>query len=64
MDFNEATASKNYYPTSEPQENAIKLISPKLEKGDLVVVESTVFPGASEQIVLPLIEWIIGIEIN
>ena len=32
-----------------------------MQKGDLIVVESTVFPGTCEQVVLPLIERISGL---
>ena len=48
-------------PDLAPLENAVKTISPYLSKGDLVVVESTVFPGTCEQIVLPLIKEISGL---
>ncbi len=49
-------------PDLEPLENAVKTISPFVNKGDLVVVESTVFPGTCEEIVLPLIEEISGLK--
>ena len=52
---------ENHDPDLAPLEEAIKLISPQLVKGDLVVVESTVFPGTCEQIVLPLIEKFSGL---
>jgi len=35
---------------------ATKDIAPHLNKGDLIVVESTVFPGTCEDVVLPLLE--------
>lgn len=46
----------NHDPDIEPLESAVKVIAPYLNKGDLVVVESTVFPGTCEQVVSPLIE--------
>jgi len=54
----------NHDPDIEPLESAVKLISPYLKKGDLVVVESTVFPGTCEQIVAPLLESISGLSLK
>jgi UDP-N-acetyl-D-glucosamine dehydrogenase len=54
----------NHDPDIEPLESAVKLISPYLKKGDLVVVESTVFPGTCEQIVAPLLESISGLSVK
>jgi UDP-N-acetyl-D-glucosamine dehydrogenase len=54
----------NHDPDIEPLESAVKLISPYLKKGDLVVVESTVFPGTCEQIVGPLLESISGLSLK
>ena len=45
-------------PDLEPLENACRVVAPHLAKGDLVVVESTVFPGTCEQIVAPMLEQI------
>lgn len=47
---------ENYEPNLEPVENACKSIAPHLQKGQLVVLESTVNPGVSETVVLPLLE--------
>ncbi len=54
----------NHDPDLKPLESAVKLISPFLKKGDLVVVESTVFPGTCEQIVAPLLERISGLSLK
>ncbi|MCP4488328.1 MAG: nucleotide sugar dehydrogenase [Gammaproteobacteria bacterium] len=54
----------NHDPDLKPLESAVKLISPYLKKGDLVVVESTVFPGTCEQIVAPLLESISGFSLK
>jgi UDP-N-acetyl-D-glucosamine dehydrogenase len=51
----------NNEPDIEPLESAVRTVSPYLKKGDLVVVESTVFPGTCEQIVAPLLERISGL---
>ncbi|MDQ1329226.1 MAG: UDP-N-acetyl-D-glucosamine dehydrogenase, partial [Candidatus Poribacteria bacterium] len=46
----------NNMPNLEPLENACKMIAPNLRKGQLVILESTVNPGVSENIVLPILE--------
>jgi UDP-N-acetyl-D-glucosamine dehydrogenase len=51
----------NHDPDLEPLEQSIRNIAPLVQKGDLIVVESTVFPGTCEQVVLPLIEQISGL---
>jgi UDP-N-acetyl-D-glucosamine dehydrogenase len=51
----------NNNPDLEPLEQSISNIAPLVQKGDLIVVESTVFPGTCEQVVLPLIERISGL---
>lgn len=45
-------------PDLAPLEVACRVVASILEKGDLVVVESTVFPGTCEQVVTPLLEGI------
>jgi len=47
---------ENNMPNLEPLENACKMIAPNLRKGQLVILESTVNPGVSENIVLPIFE--------
>ena len=46
----------NNEPDLEPLEAACRVIGPHLARNDLVVVESTVFPGTCEQVVAPLLE--------
>ena len=43
-------------PDLEPLLSACRLVAPALKENDLVVVESTVFPGTCEQVVVPLLE--------
>ena len=47
---------ENNIPDLRPVEGACRSISPFLQKGQVVVLESTVNPGVSESIVLPLLE--------
>lgn len=49
-------------PDLGPLEGACRTIGPYLQPGDLVVVESTVFPGTCEQVVAPLLGEISGLE--
>jgi UDP-N-acetyl-D-glucosamine dehydrogenase len=51
----------NNDPDLGPLESACRMVAGQLRKGDLVVVESTVFPGTCEQIVVPLLEEISGL---
>jgi UDP-N-acetyl-D-glucosamine dehydrogenase len=46
----------NHEPDTSPIENAITTIAPHLNKGDLVILESTVFPGTCEQLLIPALE--------
>ena len=46
----------NNEPDLRPLESACRVVAPHLVKNDLVVVESTVFPGTCEQVVEPLLE--------
>jgi len=43
-------------PDLGPLQSACRVVAPHLVKNDLVVVESTVFPGTCEQVVAPLLE--------
>jgi len=46
----------NLDPDFKPIEESIKTISPYVKKGNLVVLESTVFPGTCEEFVIPMLE--------
>ncbi len=54
----------NNDPDLAPLEGACRVIAPHLNKGDLVVVESTVFPGTCEQVVAPLLEELSNLDVG
>ena len=47
---------ENKSPDLSPLENASSLIGKYISEGDTVVYESTVYPGATEEICIPIIE--------
>ncbi|MGL4934502.1 MAG: nucleotide sugar dehydrogenase [Cetobacterium sp.] len=47
---------KNKMPDLRPIEGASKIIGQNLKKGSIVVYESTVYPGVTEDICLPILE--------
>jgi len=53
---------ENNEPDLVPLVDACRVVARNLKKGDLVVVESTVFPGTCEQVVAPLLEKISGLQ--
>ncbi|MCU7800492.1 MAG: nucleotide sugar dehydrogenase [gamma proteobacterium symbiont of Lucinoma myriamae] len=55
---------ENLEPDLEPLLGAIIDIAPHINKGDLIVVESTIFPGTCESIVLPLLEEKTGLSVG
>jgi UDP-N-acetyl-D-glucosamine dehydrogenase len=55
---------ENNDPDLAPLQGACRVVGPHLQKGDLVVVESTVFPGTCEQFVAPLLEEISGLGVS
>lgn len=52
------------FPNFKPLESATKSIAGYLKRGDLVIFESTVYPGATRKICIPLIESISGLKLN
>ena len=52
---------ENNDPDLTPLESACRVVAPHLRKDDLVVVESTVFPGTCQDIVAPLLEQLSGL---
>lgn len=47
---------ENKMPDLRPLEGASKIIGKNLSKGTIVVYESTVYPGATEEVCLPILE--------
>lgn len=44
------------FPELEPLKNACKSLGKILKRGDIVIFESTVFPGATEELCIPILE--------
>ncbi|WP_438863410.1 Vi polysaccharide biosynthesis UDP-N-acetylglucosamine C-6 dehydrogenase TviB [Neptunicella sp.] len=55
---------KNRQPDLTPLQKASQSISKVLKKGDVVVYESTVFPGATEEVCIPILEQGSGLKFN
>ncbi|AMN46414.1 UDP-N-acetyl-D-galactosamine dehydrogenase [Steroidobacter denitrificans] len=51
-------------PDLAPIEGASELIGQVLKKGDVVVFESTVYPGCTEEIAVPILERVSGLKFN
>ncbi|PHR26931.1 MAG: Vi polysaccharide biosynthesis UDP-N-acetylglucosamine C-6 dehydrogenase TviB [Desulfotalea sp.] len=51
-------------PDLTPLEGASRTVAAVLKKGDLVIYESTVYPGATEEVCVPLLEEISGLRYN
>ncbi|THB71100.1 MAG: nucleotide sugar dehydrogenase [Desulfobulbaceae bacterium] len=51
-------------PNLKPLESASRLIAPYLNTDNIVIYESTVFPGATEEICVPILEELSGLKFN
>lgn len=51
-------------PDLTPLEGACRMIAPMLSYGDTVIFESTVYPGATEEVCVPILEEISGLFFN
>ena len=51
-------------PDLSPLESACKSIGTVLEKGNIVIFESTVYPGATEEVCVPILEEVSGLKYN
>ena len=55
---------ENNFPNLSPLEKASKSIGHLLKQGDVVIYESTVYPGATEEICIPILEQVSGLTFN
>ena len=51
-------------PDLSPLINASKTVGAALKKGDIVIYESTVYPGCTEEVCVPVLERISGLKFN
>lgn len=51
-------------PDLSPIERASELIGQVLKKGDVVIYESTVYPGCTEEVAVPILERVSGLKFN
>src|SRR5258706_3016150 len=51
-------------PDLRPLESASKTVGSALKKGDIVIYESTVYPGCTEEICVPVLEKTSGLKFN
>ena len=51
-------------PDLRPLESASKTVGSVLKKGDIVIYESTVYPGCTEEICVPILEKVSGLKFN
>ena len=56
--------NKNNIPDLKPLEEASALVGSNLKKNDLVIYESTVFPGATKNICVPILETLSSLKYN
>lgn len=55
---------ENNAPDLTPLEKASESIAQVISRGDIVVFESTVYPGATEEVCIPIIEKLSGLKFN
>ena len=54
----------DYQPDLRPLKGAVSMLAKQLNKGDLVIIESTINPGVCDDVVIPLIEKESGMKVN
>ena len=55
---------KHKRPDLTPLEKASQTVASVIQKGDIVIYESTVYPGATEEVCIPIIEKLSGLKFN
>jgi UDP-N-acetyl-D-galactosamine dehydrogenase len=55
---------KNNHPDLTPIEKSTEALAQYVHKGDIVVYESTVYPGVTEEVCVPIIERVSGLKFN
>lgn len=55
---------ENKHPDLSPLVKASETLGKVIKKGDIVIYESTVYPGATEEVCLPVIEKVSGLKFN
>ena len=56
--------NRHNYPDLSALESASKMLGGMIKAGDTVIYESTVYPGATEEVCIPLLEQHSGLKIN
>ena len=54
----------NNYPDLAPLVSASEVVGRVISKGDIVIYESTVYPGVTEEVCLPVVERVSGLHLN
>ena len=55
---------KNNHPDLTPIEKSTETLAQYVQKGDIVIYESTVYPGVTEEVCVPIIERVSGLKFN
>jgi UDP-N-acetyl-D-galactosamine dehydrogenase len=53
-----------HVPDLKPLQSASKTVGQVIKKGDVVIYESTVYPGCTEEVCIPIIEKVSGLKFN
>ena len=56
--------NQHHQPVLIPLQKASETVGKVLKKGDVVIIESTVYPGVTEEICVPILEQISGLKFN
>tara|TARA_B100001057_G_C22818410_1_gene938413 strand:- start:417 stop:1688 length:1272 start_codon:yes stop_codon:yes gene_type:complete len=55
---------KRNLPDLTPLKSAIKIVAKKMKKNSTIIIESTVYPGATEEVCIPIIEKFSKLKLN